>query len=457
MNPFRSFRRFPLPLVPLLLAGTPLAHGEDWPMFRHDLARTGATGDALRPPFRPAWTFDTGGDAIYSSVAAVGDSLYFGTRDKPTDPNAPPRPDPLFGGLGSLYRLDAATGAVKWRFHQYAGKGLGWVDSSPTVQNGRVYFTSTDGYFYCLTTGGKLVWRTATGGLCNYGSPALADGRLLFASGFPNRHFIALRATDGSPLWQTLAKTPTRNPQFAYTTPSLWRNTAFFGANNAVFFALDSATGKELWHYDVKGGNPYYYAPTVYQNKVLFLTSEFDPYLYAVDTASGKEAWRFHADGPFFYNSSPAAANGTVYVGMGNPDQTLYAVDAATGVEKWRFAKGFCWIQQFTSSPAVAGEVVVVGAGPASQAGEQDGRLFVLNARTGKPVWSTHVPRPISASPTVSNGRIFVGATNGVMYAYGDATVPAAKSPPAKDGKPSPAAAKSSSKTNVKRPRLPRL
>ncbi len=429
-------------LLSLGLVAGPPSRASDWPMFRHDAARTGATADALKLPLKRAWTYKTGAQAILSSPVVADGSVYFGTRDNPTEAGKPatPKGTMMGGGLGSLYAVNAATGALRWRFNSWEKAGIGWVDSTPAVVGDRIYFSARDGYFYCVSTGGKQVWRTPTGGAYDSSSPAVVNGNIYFASGPPNKSFLCLRAADGAFVWKTEASTETRGAQYTYSSPAVSGNLAYVGANNAVLFALDTATGKPAWHFDVKGGNPYYFAPLVAQGKVYFLTSEFDPNLYAVDALSGKEVWRFTAPGQFFFNSSPALGNGLIYVGMGNPDQTLYAVEAATGKQKWSFGIGQALAYGFTSSPAVAGGLVVVGGGPASAKSlDPEGALYVLDGVSGALKFRDPLPRPALASPAVANGQVFVGALDGTLYSYRDSSGAGASSttsPKAKRGAP---------------------
>jgi len=76
--------------------------------------------------------------------------------------------------------------------------------------------------------------------------------------------------------------------------------------------------------------------------------------------------------------SSPAVANGVVYVG--NEDKRLYAIDAATGKEKWRFATG----DRVVASPSVVNGIVYVGS--------EDKNLYAIGAN---PVSLTTVPTTI--------------------------------------------------------------
>ena len=65
--------------------------------------------------------------SVDSSAAVVGDTVYFGARDR------------------LVYALDTETGEEKWNFETE-----GFVESSPVVADGVVYIGSNDGSVYAL-------------------------------------------------------------------------------------------------------------------------------------------------------------------------------------------------------------------------------------------------------------------------------------------------------------------
>lgn len=67
-----------------------------------------------------------------------------------------------------------------------------------------------------------------------------------------------------------------------------------------------------------------------------------------------------------------------------------------------------------TSSPAVADGTVYVGS--------QDGSLYAWNAGNGKLRWSYPTGGAVNSSPAVANGRVFVLSSGGVFYALNSAT-----------------------------------
>ncbi|NOX56894.1 MAG: PQQ-binding-like beta-propeller repeat protein, partial [Planctomycetes bacterium] len=107
----------------------------DWPTYRHDPFRSGATPHPVPPDLSAAWTTPLGGKLTSPVVA---DRVLLVAQ---TDAHR-------------LHALDANTGQPLWTF--MAG---GRIDSPPTVFRGRVLFGSADGCVYCLRLDdGKLVW-----------------------------------------------------------------------------------------------------------------------------------------------------------------------------------------------------------------------------------------------------------------------------------------------------------
>jgi len=109
---------------------------DDWPTFRHDASRSGATDGSLPARLKPGWRSAVGG-RLSPPVAANGTVLVTSIDEH------------------RVVALDADDGDELWSF--VAG---GRVDTPPTSYRGLVLFGSADGWVYCLREAdGKLVWR----------------------------------------------------------------------------------------------------------------------------------------------------------------------------------------------------------------------------------------------------------------------------------------------------------
>jgi outer membrane protein assembly factor BamB len=193
-----------------VLAGP--ATAEDWPMWRHDAGRTGASSLELPRTLHLQWKRQL-------------------PRPTPTFPNDPrlcfdKSYEPVVVGkrvflpsmvTDSVTALDTGTGAVQWTFF-----ADGPVRFASVAWQEKVYFVSDDGFLYCVSAGdGRLIWkfspmepeRRAYKLLGDErlisrwparGGPVLADGTVYFAAGiwpFEGVAVCAVDANSGEPRW----------------------------------------------------------------------------------------------------------------------------------------------------------------------------------------------------------------------------------------------------------------
>jgi len=213
----------------VLLAGPALAG--DWPTYRGDIRRSGATDERLASPLSAAWVFTPSHRPIHAwgdpqpkpvehhlelprmrfddafHVAAAGGSIFFGSSSENT-----------------VVALDAGTGEIRWRFYTD-----GPVRLAPTVWEGKVYVGSDDGHVHCLNArSGKAIW---TFSAAPSEEMILGNGRMI--SVWPVRTGVVV---DGG---------------VAYFGAGV------FPAEGLYLYAVDAKTGKLLWKNDTygRGGN----------------------------------------------------------------------------------------------------------------------------------------------------------------------------------------------------------
>ena len=127
----------------------------DWPTFRYDVTRSGATPAAVPAELKVLWSKQVG---VTRPAGPLGEDWRIGLELGDTI-SAPT----IAGGMvfvaipdaHCLAALDAKSGKACWRFT--AG---GRIDSPPTYENGFCLVGCKDGYVYCLNAAdGRLAWR----------------------------------------------------------------------------------------------------------------------------------------------------------------------------------------------------------------------------------------------------------------------------------------------------------
>ncbi len=240
----------------------------DWPTWRHDAERSGATTDQLPaelhlqwtlqlPPTEPAWQEDARlqFDASYEPIVA-GKRMYI----------ASPNND-------SLTAYDATSGDEQWKF--FAG---GPIRFAPVFTGGRLYFGADDGCFYCVNAeSGKQIWKydaapsnrkvIGNGRLASVwpmrGGPVLRDGKIYFTVGVWPFEGVLLYTLD-----LNSAKDAEGRPQFTSRTlkdvaPQGYAIATdanlFFPCGRAKVAAMERNSGKPVGlNYDSRGKTDYH-------------------------------------------------------------------------------------------------------------------------------------------------------------------------------------------------------
>jgi len=177
---------------------------DDWPTYRHDAMRGGATESAVSTELEVAWRTDVG-TRPSGLVVRDGKVLVAGV-----DAHA-------------VQAIDAHDGKVLWN-HTAGAR----IDSPPTFHNGLAIFGSADGRVYCLRAAdGELVWRfdaaprrlvTAFGQLESAwpvpGSVLVHDGNLVIPFVLLEPHRIGPAVADGKPQTVRLRRLDARPAHF---------------------------------------------------------------------------------------------------------------------------------------------------------------------------------------------------------------------------------------------------
>jgi len=413
---------------------------DDATMFRGNLQHIGVYGGSGVQKFgQIKWKFHTNG-LVISSPAVANGIAYVGSTD------------------GNLYAIDLESGTQKWKFHTEVR-----VTSSPAVDHGVVYFESYDGNFYALdAVSGQLKWKFQTSGEKRFAarhihgiepaaetmpdpfdfylsSPAVWSGSVYFGSGDGNVY--SLDANSGTLKW----KFQTGN--VVHASPAIADGILFIGSWDSYFYALDASTGKEKWRFKTGEDHEIYnqvgiQSSAAVMDGVVYFGCR-DSNFYALDAATGQKIWAFNNKGSWV-NTSPAVQGGRVYFATSDT-ALLYALDAKSGTPV--FSLKYKW--PMFSSPALAGGMLYIGS--------HQGKLIAIDLKTQKQAWEfqtdgskqngSALTKPdgapnyevtftenfydnlmisvgkmqaigtILSSPVVVDNVIYVGSTDGNLYA----------------------------------------
>ena len=422
--------------------------GSDWSMYLHDPQRTAATDERVLSTtnvgqLSELWTLKTGG-TIAASAAVVDGTVYVGSWD------------------GYEYALDQMTGKVKWKTFLGITKPrpvcnppeVG-VTSSASVQDGVLYVGGGDAYWYALDAKtGAILWKVFTGdnspdgGHYNWASPLLYNGyayigvasegdcplvpgQLLQVSlsthQITNTFTMVPKGQIGGGVWTSPSVDPKTNSIFV-STGTRSRNAQQLAQAIVVLDASTLAL-KSYWplpEAEAIGDSDFDTTPILFHDAKgtpLVASINKNGYIYVFDrnNVHAGVVWKklIAIAGvcpvcEFSTVSSNTFAQDTLYVAAGdsNIDGKIYrgsveALDPTTGA--------FLWKHSSIDGPIIgaltyANGLIVDGGGT---------DLEVLDATTGARLYSYNTKNQIFAAPTVSHGQIFVGSTDGTMYAFG--------------------------------------
>ncbi|GAB3321133.1 PQQ-binding-like beta-propeller repeat protein [Haloplanus salinarum] len=151
------------------------------------------------------WRFDGASDAIHSSPAVAGDTVYFGSHDT------------------TVYALNTDDGSERWRFEAEQE-----IFSSPAVANGTVYVGAVSQLHALDAQDGSERWRFEMGTFRS--SPVVVNGVVYF--GGTNDYVYAVNANDGSQLWRFEALNSVSS------SPAVVNGTVYIGSEDNNVYAL---------------------------------------------------------------------------------------------------------------------------------------------------------------------------------------------------------------------------
>jgi len=193
------------------------------------------------------------------------------------------------------------------------------------------------------------------------------------------------------------------------SSPVFKDNTIYFGGDDGNVYAVDAATGHQIWKRATNGPAPA--TPAVADGKLYIVDA--DAVVEAFDAASGARQWATALDSSkrdvaVRFGGGVSFDSGRIYATTGRGDAA--ALDAKTGKLLWKVRPA----GPLRGSPAIGGGNVYVLT--------QDNQIFALKPDTGETVWTVSATLETSgvfgvAAPAMAQGTVVAGFSSGELSA----------------------------------------
>jgi outer membrane protein assembly factor BamB len=424
----------------LFAAGlAPVLMANDWTESRGPARDGTSTERNLPSTWSPsgenlAWTLPFGGR---STPVIHGNRLYLQTITSGDASQTQER----------LVAVDTNSGTVLWehRLSQYLSDvpqhRAGWASPAVDPQTGTIYMFTVSAELVAFSPQGTVLWKRSLpeeyGAITTHGgrtTSPIVEGDMVILNtllqgwgdlGRPGNRYFAFDKRSGQTIW--ISAPQARHYDTNYSSPIVvtvnGMRQLIVGGTDGVFHGLQANTGKPVWSLEVSKrailNSPLFRDNTVYiaHGEENIDTTEMGM-LAAVDaTGAGVLTgaaikWKTHGFMPTY--ASPVMDADRLYA-MDN-GAILAAFDLATGKELWKKTLGT--LQK--GSPTLADGKLYVGT--------ENGKFYILRpGATGVQVLDEDLlgtatePEPIIASPAVANGRVYVTSMEHV-YAIGPKT-----------------------------------
>jgi outer membrane protein assembly factor BamB len=242
---------------------------------------------------------------------------------------------------------------------------------------------------------------------------------------------VALSANTGSIRWQ---KERIGDRAVMFGAPGAGSELIFAGTAEDEVLGLSLASGGLVWRSAVQGAVQE--APVLYRDQLIVVTAK--GYLYVLRAGNGQVIWGRPLE---LGLRTPIASDNQIVVSAGT---LLSALDIRSGTVNWEFQAA----STLTTRPTLFGDLVLVGtergvlhalrlsdgqeqwhtqfnaslsAAPAVSTSifvvDRSGGVTALSADARRVLWHFEARTAINATPLLADGKLFFGASNGVLYA----------------------------------------
>lgn len=272
-------------------------------------------------------------------------------------------------GVGDVAALNAGDGSLVWK-----KRPAGPLRGAPTLASGNVYVMTQDNQIYALrASDGAAQWNEAgpvgASGIFGVAAPAAAQSTVI--AGYSTGELAAYRYENGRVVWNDVLSRTAMSTSVSTLTdidadPVIDRGRVFALGQGGRMAAYELTTGQRIWEINIAGIS----TPVVVGEWVFVLTS--DAKLLAVQRSNGKIRWVSQL--PRYRNE-----------------------EDKKGLITWR-------------GPVLANNRLIVA--------NSNGQIWSVSTGEGSSSLMTDVKSPVSVSPILANGILYILDDSGRINAF---------------------------------------
>lgn len=299
---------------------------------------------------------------------------------------------------GLVTAIDARTGVEIW-----SQKTTDGFVTSAAVRNNRVVIGDFSGQVYCFdATDGTIVWKKEIDQQIASG-PSFFEDQVLITS--ESGSMTAMNLSDGESKWTYATGDQLRS------SATIWKNFSLLGGCDGRLHKIDLIAGQ------AKGGGLPLEAPTLSTPSVignLAIVPTQPGIVQAIDVESDSVLWKFANQELSNDIRACSAALGEVrdnqvqgIAVVTTRNRRLLGLDLKDGTVLWSYTLK----KRADGSPVICDGRAWVGAA--------DGMVYAVDLKTGLESWSYQLSGPILASPAVADGKLYIATEKGSIVCFG--------------------------------------
>lgn len=311
----------------------------------------------------------------YSHLSSDGEHLYLGTSK------------------GRVYSILPSKGKKRWRVRLQ-----GSVDTKIGFSKDHLYVGTSEGKFYALQkSDGKEVWQYQVSGEI-IGQPVVVENAVLF--GANDGAVYAVSKQKGELLWRYRRDIPDRMTIHGFAGVVGKGEIVYTAFSDGGVVALRMSNGEPLWVKLIPTRDRFtdVTALLLLQDKWI-LAGQFDGSLYALNL-DGQIEWTFLRGGSA---AVPIVYSDRLVIPM--PGNRVALMDPARGAKEWEFDAG-----------ETARWSGLASFGPHLLAANYEGKVMVLEPGSGKRLWTYDFTAAIQGAPIVIGKEAWLLSRKGRLF-----------------------------------------